>query len=1247
SYSASLDPAEIDVEDGWWQISGEISVNNGANFMGSIGIYRRSHYDGTVEYYVDEFELGLWDNAFQFKFRDVYVNGDTIYAGRIYMKVNSSLIPSTSFIDGGYFSIDARSLAIYHGELIDLDFAITFPDFVFPAGGHTVGIRRAKMRLVWEDGEITRFSGGGRFEISGLMPDMGSDTYIGAYVTIIRDAGLDDVRLEFMGWSPGVPLGASGFFLTGVEGEVRHITDPENIYIEFGCQLSGGPSVPYFGSVVRMEPRVWVDFGHDEFALEGAIRFLEHLARGEAGLRYQWNYGGGGWALTGYANLRTGITDHIWARGGTDLSLWREHSGDFHFTGDAGVEVHIDHHAIAWLFPTHDIEVDGDLYFGEFRHGGDSGGHWGVKGEAYLNFFGLRPSIAYIDGHTSLMEEARSYTPVDMLRTFYCKSSLVSEDLNYEIGDDDMKLFILRTAEDVRPAFSVETPEGHTITLDSCSYDESADLVKFDGYYDGYYYQGMMIKRASSGVWVAHISDLPAGDTDHLVQVKSFRNAMNIGLSTTTMSSGFAVSGEVDGTRPGDTVYLTIMLKPRDIIAGAMPIEKNILTDDFSFDRTFNFDELGFKEGEYYILAYAEDQHNRFASFVDSVNVISIPEDDVPPSAPSGVLACWVDDENIRITWDYNTEADVVGYKIYKGWQDGSSIDWWETIDVADVNYYCFDNAKVMIPDTLDFVFGVSAYDNAGNESEIAVVVPSGADSSERDTIPPSVEITALVPNLADKILTVEWSGDADVYSYILTVGPAPGEITYRRQLSGDVDEYAFHNLIVGSDYYVSVIAVDSALNFSVPDSEVVAFYDVADNDGDGIPDWWEEFFFDDVDSCVPDDDPDGDLVNNRNEYLSGTNPNSQDSDGDGVPDLAEIASPDLDPNSDADNDGDRLPDDWEIYFFGSDSIRNLANTDNDEDGLTNIEEYQHGTDPHNYDTDGGGLSDGDEVMLESDPKDPADDNYISYTIHIEDGWNLISLPVQPYSTNWRELFPTAIAAYGYDPTVSSYFSVSEMEVGRGYWILSIGEMDVNLTGVPVLSYTISCSAGWNLVASPLFPSGFPTGSIATSPDGILMTPLYFFDGEFYSVATQLQPGEGYWAFLTEDGSFVIDRSYAGFERNYSSDGCEMMTNPPAPPSAEMVSVPKKLTLFAAPNPFNSSTEITVQMPKDGAVSLKVYDSSGKFVKDLFTGQLSAGVHSFEWDATTQNGVPAATGLYILRIDTDSEANVIKVLLVR
>jgi len=39
---------------------------------------------------------------------------------------------------------------------------------------------------------------------------------------------------------------------------------------------------------------------------------------------------------------------------------------------------------------------------------------------------------------------------------------------------------------------------------------------------------------------------------------------------------------------------------------------------------------------------------------------------------------------------------------------------------------------------------------------------------------------------------------------------------------------------------------------------------------------------------------------------------------------------------------------------------------------LTNAEEHSFGTDPHNPDTDGDGLSDGDEIFLGSDPLDPS-----------------------------------------------------------------------------------------------------------------------------------------------------------------------------------------------------------------------------------------------------------------------------------
>ena len=58
--------------------------------------------------------------------------------------------------------------------------------------------------------------------------------------------------------------------------------------------------------------------------------------------------------------------------------------------------------------------------------------------------------------------------------------------------------------------------------------------------------------------------------------------------------------------------------------------------------------------------------------------------------------------------------------------------------------------------------------------------------------------------------------------------------------------------------------------------------------------------------------------------------------------------------------DADGMHDDWEISHGLSPWI-NDANIDSDGDGLTNLEEYERGTDPFNPDSDGDGILDGDE----------------------------------------------------------------------------------------------------------------------------------------------------------------------------------------------------------------------------------------------------------------------------------------------
>ncbi len=103
------------------------------------------------------------------------------------------------------------------------------------------------------------------------------------------------------------------------------------------------------------------------------------------------------------------------------------------------------------------------------------------------------------------------------------------------------------------------------------------------------------------------------------------------------------------------------------------------------------------------------------------------------------------------------------------------------------------------------------------------------------------------------------------------------------------------------------------------------------------------------------------------------------DSDGDGIPDWLELLIG-TDPYN-PDTDGDGLSDGEEYWIYFTDPL----NPDSDYDGLTDgAEVHVYGTDPLNPDTDGGGVYDGHEVMEDgTDPLDPRDDLQL-YTLNIE-----------------------------------------------------------------------------------------------------------------------------------------------------------------------------------------------------------------------------------------------------------------------
>ena len=68
------------------------------------------------------------------------------------------------------------------------------------------------------------------------------------------------------------------------------------------------------------------------------------------------------------------------------------------------------------------------------------------------------------------------------------------------------------------------------------------------------------------------------------------------------------------------------------------------------------------------------------------------------------------------------------------------------------------------------------------------------------------------------------------------------------------------------------------------------------------------------------------------------------------------------------------------------------------------------------------------------------------------------------------------------------------------------------------------------------------------------------------------------------------------------------------------------------PNPFTQSTRIDLSVAIRAPHTIRVYDSAGRLIRQLHDGQLEAGTHAFTWDGRADNGSPAPSGVYFLRV---------------
>ncbi|MBI5401840.1 MAG: T9SS type A sorting domain-containing protein [Ignavibacteriae bacterium] len=78
------------------------------------------------------------------------------------------------------------------------------------------------------------------------------------------------------------------------------------------------------------------------------------------------------------------------------------------------------------------------------------------------------------------------------------------------------------------------------------------------------------------------------------------------------------------------------------------------------------------------------------------------------------------------------------------------------------------------------------------------------------------------------------------------------------------------------------------------------------------------------------------------------------------------------------------------------------------------------------------------------------------------------------------------------------------------------------------------------------------------------------------------------------------------------------------------------------PNPFNPVTNIKFSIPKNGFVSLKVYDIMGKEVETLISKEMTTGSYHVDW-----NAVKYSSGIYFYKLESNGFTDTKKMILVK
>jgi hypothetical protein len=214
-------------------------------------------------------------------------------------------------------------------------------------------------------------------------------------------------------------------------------------------------------------------------------------------------------------------------------------------------------------------------------------------------------------------------------------------------------------------------------------------------------------------------------------------------------------------------------------------------------------------------------------------------------------------------------------------------------------------------------------------------------------------------------------------------------------------------------------------------------------------------------------------------------------------------------------------------------------------------------------------------------------------------------------------------------------------------------------TPTPSLWYVSPPDSGYSVDnIAPAVPEGFAIAYNTGSGNRLTWDPSPDEDFQYFRVYRSSDPD-----FVPSPSELVhsltetnwSDPDYDGWNVYYKITALDYVGNESDPASAGTVTavtgpvIPQAYGLYPnVPNPFNPSTTIRYDMPADGgAVTLRIYDVSGRLVRTLVDGPQAAGQKQVTWNGKDDLGRSVVSGVYFYRLEAPRYKKTLKMILIQ